>query len=301
MFTSPRRAEGVSAARWGGGLGCGLQTRHRRAHAHPGQCPCPAEYRVNTVHPTAVRTAMAVNPAMVAFRRTIRTVGAPAEPRRSTCSSPGTSAPPSPIWCRTTPNTSPGDLSGRRRLLQQAVGRDMSETRGASRASGSWSPVPRGDGTKPRRAAGRRGRRPDPGGHLRVPAGDRYPPEPGGPEETARLVEEHGRRAVTTSSTSGTLDGTDRRCRRRCGTSSVAWTRRWPTPGCSRQAPGTPPRNNGEPVLDVNLIGTWNTCAAACRTWSSGRQPGQHQLGGRAQAVRRRTSPAPPPSTESSG
>jgi len=34
-------------------------------------------------------------------------------------------------------------------------------------------------------------------------------------------------------------------------------------------------------VVDVNLIGVWNTCAAAIPIyWIKGRQPGEHQLCG---------------------
>ena len=42
----------------------GVQARHRRADAHAANALAPHSIRVNTVHPTAVNTMMAVNPAM---------------------------------------------------------------------------------------------------------------------------------------------------------------------------------------------------------------------------------------------
>ena len=67
----------------------------------------PANIRVNTVHPTAVNTMMAVNPAMTEFSGELSRSGARICRTRcpSRCSSPRTSVPRSPIWSPTRPST----------------------------------------------------------------------------------------------------------------------------------------------------------------------------------------------------
>lgn len=69
----------------------------------------PHSIRVNTVHPTAVNTMMATNPQMTAFLEAYPDGGRTCRTRcRWACWNPRTSAPPSPTWCPTPPNTSPG-------------------------------------------------------------------------------------------------------------------------------------------------------------------------------------------------
>lgn len=66
----------------------------------------PANIRVNTVHPTAVSTMMAINPAMTEFLENYPGADHICRTRcRSRCSSPKTSVPPSLSWSPTRPST----------------------------------------------------------------------------------------------------------------------------------------------------------------------------------------------------
>ena len=71
----------------------------------------PQNIRVNTAHPTAVRTMMAVNLAMVSFRRTIPMVDRHSEnPPPVDMLEPGGCRRDRSTWSATTRSTTGGDL-----------------------------------------------------------------------------------------------------------------------------------------------------------------------------------------------
>ncbi len=190
----------------------------------------PHSIRVNTVHPTAVNTMMAVNPAMTAFLEHYPDGGPHLQnPMPVSLLEPeDISAAVALPGLRRGQVRHRGHVPGRRRLLQQAderPGRGQTGTDHRRRA---------GHGPQPRGAAGRGGCRPDPGRHLRLSSRGRVPavhartisPKPPG------WYDELGRRAVAHVVDVRDARGARRRRRRRRRRTRRPGRRRWPTPGC---------------------------------------------------------------------